>query len=284
MKLTNRHSLPSGVVEAIRNDPYTGGGDISVTRLLRPTQMHRLEVQHRDEIVEDAADRIWSLLGQCVHTVLERAYPAGRGIAEERLFTTSHGFTVSGQFDVLEDRALTDFKVTSVWSVMSGDHMDWERQLNLLRLMAMRKYQETGDERYRVDKLQIVAILRDWSKHQLHRDDYPKAQSVVVPIPVWHLDLAQSYLDERVKAHLIDDPVPCTDEERWAKPPVFALMKKGRKTAIKLYEARADAEAALKEKDRYIVDRPGEYTRCESYCSVSKFCPQWQAFKSEAAF
>ena len=34
MNLTNLYGLPDALVNAVRNDPYQGGGDISVTKLI----------------------------------------------------------------------------------------------------------------------------------------------------------------------------------------------------------------------------------------------------------
>src|SRR3546814_2141867 len=62
---TNRLNLPASIVNAVSNDPYTrGNAHISITGLIGPARKRQLEIRHADEITEDAADRIWSLLGQ----------------------------------------------------------------------------------------------------------------------------------------------------------------------------------------------------------------------------
>ena len=38
MNLTNIHDLPQALVDAVRNDPYEGGGDISFTKLIDSAQ------------------------------------------------------------------------------------------------------------------------------------------------------------------------------------------------------------------------------------------------------
>jgi len=71
----------------------------------------------------------------------------------------------------------------------------------------------------------------------------------------------------------------CSDEEQWAKPTVYAVMKEGRKSALKLCSSEEEARTLLDEKGTYLQVRPGEKTRCESYCQVRDFCEQYQREK-----
>ncbi len=262
--LTNKLGLPSGIVRAVENDPYSRGkSDISVTQLIAPAYQRRLMGLHEPQ--EDVADRIWALLGTSVHHIIERAY-RGSGLSEKRLFTEVNGWTVSGQLDVLEDDVLTDFKVTSVWS--RDGKIEWEQQLNLLFALC----HLNG---YAVERLQIVAIYRDWSMMKAGAGDYPASQVGVIPVPKWPVEEAIKFLYQRVEEHQNPEPPPCTDQERWMTPPVFALMKKGNKRAVKLYEDRDEAQKAADEggKAMYVEARPVSYRRCENYCPVSTVCP-----------
>src|SRR5512133_1083402 len=104
MKLTNTHGLPASIVKAITNDDYSGPkgqeDKIGVTTLIGPPKIYFLKKKHWAEIEEDASDRLWSLLGQAVHKVMERAEDKTT-ISEERIEETIDGLTVSGQMDVL---------------------------------------------------------------------------------------------------------------------------------------------------------------------------------------
>lgn len=286
--LTNRLKLPRSIVAAVTNDPYTrGDSDISVTQLISPPYQRRLRESSEVEQVEDVSDRVWSLLGQCVHLLLERAYPAHIGdtnaFLELRLFHEILGWKVSGQFDVLEDGCLQDFKVTSVWSVMGDTKIEWEQQLNLLRYLC--HVNKLG-----VDSLRIVAILRDWSKSKASMNPgYPRAQVEVIDIPMWSLEKAEEYLIERVKAHQDSTPPVCSDKERWKKNDIFAVMKEGRKSAVRLYdtsehenaEQLANVHAETAGDGHFVVKRAGEFTRCQNYCNVSHVCP---AMKTDVGF
>jgi hypothetical protein len=78
--------------------------------------------------------------------------------------------------------------------------------------------------------------------------------------------------------HQAEVPEPCTDEDIWAKPTKYAVIKKGNVRAIKLFEYKDEAEdlAATISGSRIEV-RPGVATRCQSYCPVSDYCVQWAA-------
>ena len=271
MNLTNVYDLPEALVRAIRNDPYTGGGDISVTKLIDSPQVRALRKQYGHAVVEDVSDRIWSLLGQAVHTILERAGEEDHVKVEERLFAEVGGWKVSGQFDRLDlhGTTLDDYKVTSTYAIEGK--IEWERQLNCLRWLA-------AQNGYKVDKLRIVAILKDWKKAKAKIDpSYPQVPVAVVQVPVWDLSEACTYISDRVAIHQAADEgnVPeCTNEERWYSGTKFALMKKGGKRAIKLFERKEDIGDIPD--GTFIEERPGIYRRCADYCEVSGFCEQYQ--------
>ena len=83
MLITNNEALPQPIVDAVTKDPYSrGDSDISVTQLLQPARKVVLEKKHDHEMVVDAADRLFALLGQIGHGILERA--ANSGIVEKR--------------------------------------------------------------------------------------------------------------------------------------------------------------------------------------------------------
>lgn len=273
--ITNLHNLPAAILAAVQNDPYTGGGDISTTRLIDSPRVSVLSAKHKDAISVDVSERVWALLGQAVHTILERAGLRQEGmIVEERLFANVHGWQVSGQVDTmhLESRKLSDYKVTTVWKKNGAD--SWTRQLNVLRWLA----HKNG---YQIDTLEVVGIFRDWRKSEALRDpSYPQAAIQSISVPVWPLEEAEEYIMERVALHRsarngLD--IQCTDEERWMSPSKFALMKHGAKRAIRVADRAEDLGEAGEGYE--IVERKGEAKRCAMYCDVSAFCSQWAAEK-----
>jgi hypothetical protein len=272
MNLTNLHGLPDALVNAVRNDPYVSGGDISVTKLIDAPQRRTLYKKYREFVVEDVSERIWSLMGQAVHTVLERA--GTNALVEKRLYADVNGWSVSGQFDRLHlaDAVMQDWKVCSVYKA-SGDE-SWTRQLNCLRWLAHKND-------IRVDRLQVVAIFRDWKQSEAQRNpNYPQRNVMVIEIPTWTIEQAEEYIKERVAAHQSSEQggqIECTEDERWYSGTSFALMKDGGKRAKKV--APTKEELGEIPPGHSIVERPGLNRRCESYCEVAPFCEQYKRLK-----
>jgi hypothetical protein len=131
-----------------------------------------------------------------------------------------------------------------------------------------------------ITKLQIVALLRDWSKMEARRDpEYPQAQVITVDIPMWTPEETRKYMRTRVIAHEHAKEIlpECTPEERWERPTKWAVMKKNAKKATKLHDNAESAEAQAAENPLYSVEvRPGLSVRCENYCSAKPFCSQYQ--------
>jgi len=275
--ITNRMNLPEPLVKAIAFDDYTGGGaDISATSLWKPARMVALEKQHGDKITQDVSDMIWILMGKCIHEILRRSDQDA--VTETRLADEVLGWKVSGQFDrfVTNQGLLQDYKITSAWSlVFSSRDDEWTKQLNTYAYLLRRNGHE-------VRRIEIVAILRDWSATQAKSNkDYPQSSVQVIPIQLWEEDRIVRLLQERVREHQrarMELPL-CSEEEQWAKPTVYAVMKEGRKSALKLCSSEEEARTLLDEKGTYLQVRPGEKTRCESYCQVRDFCEQYQREK-----
>lgn len=272
MNLTNIHDLPQALVDAVRNDPYTGGGDISVTKLIDAPQRRVLLKQYKESIVEDVTERIWSLLGQAVHTILERANKSD--VVEERLYADVDGWSLSGQFDRMDLRGetLDDYKCTSTYKVMMSDMIDWERQLNVLRWLAI----QNG---YKVEKLRIIAILRDWRKADAKfKPGYPQQPVATINLPVWSLDETYQYIRSRISIHQAAEAgqvTECSNEERWYTGTTYALKKIGGKRALKVSERKEDFGEQLAD-GTFIEERPGMYRRCAEYCEVANFCEQYR--------
>lgn len=279
MKITNKQGFPDIVARAVANKRYDRGeSDVTVTQLVNPTRVTVLKERHGGELAEDVADRVWALLGEAVHVVLERA-GAESEITERRLYMDVLGYKVGGQFDalILADDLLVDHKITSAWC-KGEPKPDWIAQLNLLRLLA----EANG---YTINALGNMLFYRDWSRAKAAQDSsYPQKQSQFVKVSVWSIEDAMEYAQDRVAKwadaqKLADTQLPfCTDDERWAKGGEFAVMKKGRKSAMRLLQTRAEAEEWARANgggQLYIEQRPKTYPRCESYCEVAGYCNQW---------
>lgn len=286
MKLTNNHQLPEAFVKFMKNDKYSrGDSDISVTTLIDAPRINKLRERHDSELTMDVSERIWALLGTAAHHILEQA-ESPSVVTEERLYANVFDWKISGAIDIQEynpDGSITviDYKVCSVWSVMN-DKPEWEKQLNCYAYL-VRKAKELN-----VTSLKICAIIRDWNRRKASMEsDYPNAPVHLVEVPLWTIEEQDKYIEERVALHMdaqerffFAEPLPqCTEQERWAKPSRWAVMKKGRKSAVKLFDDERHAQLFIETQKGadalFIEHRKGEYTRCQgNYCGVAQFCDQ----------
>lgn len=281
MLITNNYNLPSAVYNVIAKEYYDDhGSDYSVTQLKDAPRIVQLKRRYKDSLTEDAIDRVWSLFGNIAHNLLEQ-HASDNAITEERLFLKVLDRTVSGKVDHYEDGIITDYKVTSAWSIVYGSRVDeWAEQLNSYAYL----FREKG---YKIKGLQIVAILRDWDKNKAKNDaNYPQTPIIVVPIPLWAKTVQKKFVTNSVRALIANedladnDLTACTPSEMWERPSVFAVMKEGRKTAIKLYDNAESAGDHVEQlgKGHYVQVRPGTRVRCEQYCSVAGFCNVYQDY------
>jgi hypothetical protein len=278
VNLTNRLNLPEAIVKAVSADSYSKyGADISVTELLSPVQMRRLIAEHSDEIVEDVSDRIWALFGQAVHHIIEKSSDQADVLAETTLFTEVDGKKIKGTVDhvTISDSKLSDFKVTNARKIRDGvTPSEWVQQTNIYRWMLAREYGLV------INAMEIVVFLRDWTKYEAKGSpEYPQAPALTLQVPLWTPEATEDFVRQRLAYHYGEATPGCTDAEVWAKPTRYAVMKAGRKTAVRVYDSEEEAKASAEQMGsaHYVETRPGEATRCKTYCPVSQWCPQWAA-------
>lgn len=266
MNITNSYNLPEPLAQAITkmaNDFPPSPERISVSDLINPPLIRALKQKYWDLLEEDVSDRLWSLLGTAIHLAIQNYTPT-HILTELRQEAIVDNITIVGKIDVYYDGIIEDYKVVSVNSFLLGEKQEWINQLNTYAYLMM----VNG---YPVEKLRINAILRDWMVSKAKEEDYPSIPFVSKEIELWEFDKIENYVKERVAIHK-QEPKVCTDEERWKKPTQYALMKEGRKTAIKLL-TEEEVNTVVLEKGQYIEKREEEYRRCEYYCPVRQFCP-----------
>lgn len=285
MKFTNKYHLPEPFVIAFGQDDYVRGDAAhTATELIKPVRIRAYTEKYSGQMVEDISDRVWRFFGSVKHLLLQQiaAQDPERYIAEQRFDTVMPGTSirVSGQIDLYDtkERILYDYKETSTWKFMLGDTREWEEQANInLYLLRM-------DDIF-PKKLINVAWLKDWKarKARMTRDGrYPECAIHVMPLPLWTVGQQQDFILKRAAAWEADhdNPPVCTKRERWERDATIALMKRGRKSAVRLFFNRDQAEAALigtrkgskPGEQFYLEDRPAEPVRCLDFCPVQQFC------------
>ena len=271
MILTNEYGAPDAFVKAIEGDPYSkGDADFSATELLKPPQIVRLYNEHEDTVTTDVRDEWWKLLGKGVHSVLENY---GEGSREQRFFAECGGVKISGAMDLLgDDGAVTDYKVTSVFTIQRGLKADWEQQLNIYAWL-LRQNDITATS------LIIVGLCRDWIKSRAEaKADYPQSPIVPIKVPLWRPERQDDFVASRVRVHTAENTIPCTPEERWARGG-YTVLGGGLKPRSfdSLNEATNYVHIKQKPNRTFTIKEGGtKFVRCESWCSVSDHCPQWR--------
>ena len=296
MKFTNKFNLPQTFVNVIHRPTYSKGkAHISATEIINSPRIVQLKKKYWDEIEQDASEMVWSLFGSAVHNILEH----GKGdnhVVEERLHLEFEGWRISGAIDLQEVEpngtiTISDYKVTGAWAVMN-EKDDWHRQLNIYAWMVEKV------KKVPVGKLQIIAIIRDWSARDAQtKENYPNSPVATIDIPLWTFEEREQFMTKRIYEHgtalfemETDGDLPeCTAEEMWEKKTSYALKKDGNVRANSVHETQEAAEEALvkalgtaKKNEGFSIEiRQGERTRCKGYCQVASFCNQYQNYLKE---
>jgi hypothetical protein len=282
VKITNKLGLPQQFVSAVSTrEPKPM--EISATQLLQGTKSILLQKRHYNEIEIDVADQIWMIFGTAIHSVLERHSEGKNEIKEERLYKMVDDYSVSGQFDLYDavSKRVIDFKSTSVWKIVYQDYSDWRKQLLIYGWLLK-------DAGFEVNSGQIIALLKDHSKTKASSDaNYPSEPVATINFTFSEQDFAEieqfvrdKVQDLKEKSKMDDDSIPpCTPAERWQSDTKYAVMKEGRKTAVKLHDTEESARTQLVElgAKHYIQTRPGEDKKCKDYCNCNKFCNYYMA-------
>jgi len=281
MLITNKYNLPQPFVDLVSGDTYSKGkSDITTTGLAQPPKIAELTRRHASEITMDASEKVWTMMGTANHYVLEQIALRNpeRYVTEQRFYLDIDGVKLGGQIDLFdrETETLWDYKVSSVYKAMSDDKLEWTKQANVNKLLC----EHNG---IHPKKLAVLLVMKDWKRKEAEfKADYPKCAIQEIPLPAWREEETLAYIKSRINLHNsaklieVEDAIPvCTEEERWARPTTWAVLKeKGAKRAVNggIYELESEAIAHAKRISGAIEKRDGSNPRCENYCQVRQWC------------
>ena len=290
MIITNKLNMPDAFVKAIQNSRHNADKCLSATTLLKGTKEIILTDRHFDEIEVDAADEVWAVFGTAVHAILE--HQEDEAFKEEAFSVPvweGSEWKITGKVDRydMKNETIEDWKTASVWKVIYKDFEDWRMQ-GLIYAWLLKK---SG---LNVRHIRFVALLKDFSKTEAKKNaDYPQS-----PVYIYEYDVNDNWLvDAEMRANnkamsviknweTKDDEIePCTPEERWSTPTKYAVMKEGRKTAVKVCTTQEEAEDFIedleKDKDKHSIEiRPGVDKKCSDYCACCEFCSYYKSLKA----
>jgi hypothetical protein len=197
---------------------------------------------------------------------------------EQSMTYEVEGITVTGKIDNYDMKhgVIGDYKTAQAIKVKIGDFNDWYLQGMIYAwLLAKNKFP--------VNRCRFIALLKDHSKTDAMRDSqYPQAPVFIYEFPVTPQGLFKIgvYIRNKVEEYkrylnMNDNDIPaCSPEERWERPPKFAVTKKGNKRAFRVFDRKEDADllALTKGDNHYVEYRQGESIKCQSYCICRRFC------------
>lgn len=299
MIITNKHNLPEPYFKScLRDDhPRFDWDTFSVTELMKGTKEIVLNRRYYQELEQDCVDMIWTVFGTAVHKVME-GHEGEQELAEQRISMeipcSEYGIRhVSGGFDLYnaETQLITDYKTTGVYSyqmkLREGTDSDWAKQLRVYWLILAKAGFPVRDVRNTV-------FLKDWSKTQARRDrSYPQRPILNIDYEFngsfnsevasyMQADLAQKIIEILDCKDLPENQIPdCSKEERWERDECWAVMKEGRKSAVKRHDSEFEAERHLADlgKGHYIEHRLGTPVKCIDYCSCASKCSFYQRYQ-----
>lgn len=280
MIITNNKSLPAPIYTAIIDHKHRGG-DLSASQMSKSIRQIILEKRYCDSIEIDASDCLTALFGMAFHAYIAEYAPPGT-IAERYMETMIKGRILSGTMDLYHDGKITDWKTTSVWSIIYKSSIDsWTKQLNTYAYL-VRKV-----ERKEVHSLEVVAYLTDWHESKI-KDDYPNSRLITAPINLWPYQEQESFLVNKVDDLIRYSDTPdvdlpdCTPDDRWYTGTTWAVKRRGRKSALRLFSTEDEAVQYSKlNPGTHIEVRLGQNKKCDKYCIAKSFCNQYQKLQQE---
>jgi len=278
MKITNKTGLPQQIVNICNQDDGHAPKEniYHATELLKPTNMLMLERLNYNDLEMDTADALWLIFGKAVHSIMEAGTKANNQEAEKlitRQFDDNH--LIVGRLD-LYDKAhknIVDWKTATVTKVIKNDFNEYKLQ-GLIYNWILNNQAKT---------LKFYMFLKDWSKAQFRLASLRGEYYPPYAIYTWQYTITkddnefiENYIKNKLKEideYLKTPPGACSKEERWESDTVYAVMKEGRKTALKLFNNKEEAEEMIKNTPGgYLEIREGVSRRCLDYCLVKNYC------------
>lgn len=267
--VTNKLNLPQVIIDCLVDDDHEYQPNrYSVTELINPPRLIMLKRRH--EVDVDASDMINQLFGDAFHAYLKSHDKSE--YAEYKMEELVGNCTLVGIIDKYADYTVIDYKTTTVYKVVMQDFSEWRLQGLMYAWLLRRRGLYTG-------KLQFIAFLKDWQSSKAKYDvTYPQSQVYVYELDITATDMIEidTFIYDRIATLVAcedktDDELPlCTDAERWSTKTKYAVMKKGRKTAVMVCDSLEDAQAYG---DGYEIEtRVGRDRRCDEYCERRMYC------------
>ena len=201
---------------------------------------------------------------------------------EQRVEKTIGDFIISGQYDLVLDGVLNDFKSTSVWTYIFDSSADsYIKQGSI--------YKWLSPDKITSDYININYIFTDWSAAKAReKKDYPQFKALTKKYDLWSIEETENWIRNKLDAYKLhlntsQEGLPeCTDEELWATEETFKYYKNPNKLDRSTKNFKTMDEALIRKSEDgdvgIIKTVPGTVKHCP-YCPVVNICTQAEAMR-----
>lgn len=295
---------------------------ISATGLLKSPRQFILSkrvMRENKGIVMDLNDLSAARLGQSTHTAIQEAWESEKlpdylkllGIPEsvsrriivnpspdqlkpdsipvyfeQRAVKQINGWSVGGQFDAIFAGALTDYKTTSVYTMIKGRNDDkYTLQGSIYRWLNPLLITE--------DHINIQFVFKDWQRtRSLNTAGYPKAPIVEQRYPLNSVKETELFIKSKLRLIDMQMDLPeeeldlCTDDDLWRDPSEWKYYANKDKTARATKAGFETLEAAesyrldniTKNPNSIVIEHRGKAKACK-WCPAAEGCSQYKALR-----
>ena len=326
---TNKNNISLPLAVFLMHDSYNYDGRpnvISATKLIKPLRSLAL-LRQNPQLAKsvDVSDLISLRMGSAIHNACESAWvdranvlealkvfgiadtlldnvcinpkeavPGNTNIyVEQRTEKEINDFIITGQYDLVLDGEVHDYKSSICWSFINGSGIDdYIKQGSI--------YKWLNPEKITSDHVSIHYIFTDWSKlgtlkHKKqphHKEEYPSLKVTSRRYPLWSIEETHNWISNRIDtlADLLDcaqeDLPECTNEDLWIKDAdtVYKYYKDPNKTSRSSGNFPTMDAALQKQSENngqgIIKHVQGSARRC-SYCDAEEICSQAQTLLME---
>jgi hypothetical protein len=312
----NNISLPLAVFLMFNDYAYDDrDNSISATGLIKPIRQLILAKQNPTEAkIVEISELVASRMGSAIHKGCEEAWTdlptvkkalkalgandaAADSIrinpafvkngetpvyVEQRVEKTIDDFIISGQYDLVLDGTLNDFKSTSVWTYIFDSNAE-----NYIKQGSIYKW--LSQDKITSDYININYIFTDWSAAKAReKKDYPQFKALTKKYDLWSTEETENWIRNKIAQYKLHSNTPqeglpeCTDEELWATDETFKYYKNPEKLSRSTKNFKTMDEALVqKATDGHvgiIKTVPGTVKHCP-YCPVVGICTQAEAMR-----
>lgn len=317
-RITNDLNIDPIIATWLASDTYTGSGKgkyISATTLLRSTRQQVLghKISNSDIIIEqvDISTLLKSSIGTALHKAIQDSWESEPvrtkalqclGIPEDKIARIKvnpenpnpedinlffekrvnkefKGWTISGQFDLVANGVLHDFKSTSTYTyVNKTKEKDYALQGSIYRWL--------NPDLITRDIIKIHYIFTDWNKnYALSNPDYPKCPFVTVDYPLLSVQEIENYMTEKLinLDYFLENPeidLPICDNKTLMIDDVWQYFSSPTSVkASKNFSTEGEAYTYLAAKGGKGIIKKKEQTPkgCE-FCGCRGICSQYKHF------